>query len=76
MVTAYLIYEGQFPSINHARFLDEEECKKEVARLEWCRKEHNRKCDESKLTPHFRGKAFMFIKRENVFTYQKREFDA
>jgi hypothetical protein len=72
MITAYLIYEGQSPSIYHARYLDEEMCKAEVNRLESLRLAHNKEVTERPATG--RGSAFLNMLRNDPWTYRKVEF--
>jgi len=73
MIVAFVIFERNFPSMYHARFLDEEECKKEVARLNENAARHNRKVREHPATG--RGSAFLNMEQEeNRWSYNRMEF--
>lgn len=72
MIVAYVIHEGQFPSMYHARYLDETECIKEVKRLNDVAIEHNKQINERPATG--KGACFMNIKREVNWNYKRMEF--
>lgn len=71
-VVAYVIHEGSFPSMLHARFLDEELAKAEVKRLNDIAIARNKQIDENPSTG--RGACFMNMKREVNWSYKRMEF--
>lgn len=73
MIIAYLIMDGNHPSMCHARYLNEGEAKEEVERLEFARLERNKQIDEHPATG--RGSSFMNIKRTEPWSYERREFE-
>lgn len=74
MVKCWLIMKGNFPSMSHARYLDEAEARKEVERLEGLRRKRNQQIDDHPATG--RGSAFMNIKDNDPWSLEYREFPA
>jgi hypothetical protein len=65
----YVIYEGNHPSVNHAGYKNEEECKKEIERLNGLKDAHNERVRNNPATG--RGSAFLNMERKTEWSYKK-----